>query len=72
MSSYLDVIMQDIRQSHQDAKQIEVVREEDRDNERVVVVEVRTESVSLFYTYTIDKSSNKILSKELSYVVPLL
>ncbi len=69
---YISDIVKDIRLLHPDARHVEVIREDEENNVIKVMVEVRTQTTSLVYTYFVDKRTLKICNRELNYAVPLL
>ena len=69
---YINDIIKDVRLLHPDARQIEIIREDEEGDIIKVMIEVRTSTTSLIYTYSIDKKTLKICSRELNYAVPLL
>ncbi len=69
---YVDDVIRDLRSLHPDAVSIEIIREEEEGDNIKLLVEVRTQTTALVYTYSIDKRTLKISSRELSYAVPLL
>jgi len=64
-------ILRDLEKEHGDIVEIGILREEKLDDQIKLMIEVKTTTMYIVYEYILDSSTQRVISRDLLYALPL-